>query len=67
MRIELVEENGELNEMFIKISFCFKGQAFSKDRLDSLPILNPQSIEELKHNNNKQLELELPIILMIVR
>lgn len=41
LRIDIAEENGDLNEMLIKIAFSFKGSAFSKDRLDSLPILNP--------------------------
>ncbi|CAD8107036.1 unnamed protein product [Paramecium sonneborni] len=70
IQINLIEDNNEennINETVIQIDIQFQGNALNKEKLDNLPIINPQNIEELKHNNNKQLELEIPIALMIVR
>lgn len=31
----------------------YSGLIFTKEKIHNLPIINPQNIEELKHNNSK--------------
>ncbi|CAK87216.1 unnamed protein product (macronuclear) [Paramecium tetraurelia] len=71
IKINLIEDNCNqeinVNETILLIDIQFQGLALTQEKLNNFPIINPQNIEELKHNNNKQLELEIPIALMIVR
>ncbi|CAD8059531.1 unnamed protein product [Paramecium sonneborni] len=67
--IELKDEisDDDLNQKFIKFDIIYSGQIFTAEKISKLPILNPQSLEELRHNSYQQLNLEIPIALMIIR
>ncbi|CAD8144573.1 unnamed protein product [Paramecium pentaurelia] len=67
--IELKDEVSQdgLNQKFIKFDIIYSGQIFTAEKISKLPILNPQSLEELRHNSYQQLNLEIPIALMIIR
>ncbi|CAK88141.1 unnamed protein product (macronuclear) [Paramecium tetraurelia] len=67
--IELKDEESkdDLSQKFIKFDIIYSGSIFTAEKISKLPILNPQSLEELRHNSYQQLNLEIPIALMIIR
>ncbi|CAK92856.1 unnamed protein product (macronuclear) [Paramecium tetraurelia] len=68
VHITLVQEKDESNQqMSIKIRIDYEGHHLSKAAINSLPIINPQTIGELKHNSQKAFDLLLPISLLIIR
>ncbi|CAD8100546.1 unnamed protein product [Paramecium sonneborni] len=66
--IELDEiESNILQQPIIKIRILYQNSNKAKQQFQNLPILNPQSLTDLKHNSQVPLELELAVSLMLVR
>ncbi|CAD8196978.1 unnamed protein product [Paramecium octaurelia] len=51
----------------IRIKILYQGPNITKTQLLGLPILNPQSLQELKHNSTVPLDLDLAVSLILVR
>ncbi|CAD8092354.1 unnamed protein product [Paramecium primaurelia] len=51
----------------IRIKIHYQAPNLTKAQLHSLPILNPQSLEELKHNSTVPLDLDLAVSLILIR
>ncbi|CAD8114970.1 unnamed protein product [Paramecium sonneborni] len=68
IHITLQQVKDESNQqMSIKIRIDYEGHNLSKAALNNLPIINPQTIGELRHNSQKRFDLLLPISLLIIR
>ncbi|CAD8178538.1 unnamed protein product [Paramecium octaurelia] len=66
--IELDEVQSKLlQQQIIKIKIIYQHPNKSKQQLQNLPILNPQSLTDLKHNSQVPLELDLAVSVMLIR
>ncbi|CAD8086424.1 unnamed protein product [Paramecium primaurelia] len=66
--IELEEIQSKLlQQPIIKVKIIYQHPNKSKQQLQNLPILNPQSLTDLKHNSQVPLELDLAVSVMLIR
>ncbi|CAD8107032.1 unnamed protein product [Paramecium sonneborni] len=64
----LEESDGPQSKLsFIRIKLEYQGFHFCKDSMKGLPFINPITISELRHNTEKNYQLNLPMAVVIVR